>query len=329
MDLHKKVMRTCSVVVLGALILRLLSGTPGQQLVSFVRSEKIASVLLTIGTGRLFPGQFSFTHNIAQDNPIEPTKQAVSRIFFSDEDASLLSVKNTSGYNINTTELLKMPLNWELSADVPTVLILHTHATESYTKTENYTESSRYRTLNCDYNTVSIGAKLTKLLEANGIRVIHDRTLHDHPSYNNSYNVARKTIDKHLAENPGILMVIDLHRDAMEDANGNQIASTVSSHLGKSAQLMFVMGTGSGGSNHANFKENLSLATKLQVLLEKKTPGICRPMNIRSYRYNQDASPGALLVEVGAAGNTRPQALAAVELLAEAIVSLSHGSSYK
>jgi len=62
------------------------------------------------------------------------------------------------------------------------------------------------------------------------------------------------------------------------------------------------------------------------VQMERHAKGICRNINLRSQRFNQDESTGALIVEVGAAGNTRQEALIAVEVLAAAIKDLSHGA---
>jgi len=45
-------------------------------------------------------------------------------------------------------------------------------------------------------------------------------------------------------------------------------------------------------------------------------PGLFRPMLIRNSRYNQHVAPGAILIEVGATGNTMPEALRSVEYLA-------------
>ncbi len=328
MELHKRVMRTCVFVVVGAILLRILAGAPGKKLAELMSGPNITRFLLSVGTGRFPPKVQLPDRDTAQNSVTEPSQEAVSAVRFSQQDIRYLAYRNSSGYGINSEELLKNPLNWELAGEIPTVLILHTHATESYTKTENYTESAKYRTLNCNYNVVSVGDRLAQLLEAGGIRVIHDRTLHDNPSYNNSYNYARQTAQKHLTENPGIQLVIDLHRDAMEDSNGQQIASTVVTDKGKSAQMMMVVGTDSGGFVHPDWQENLALAAKLQVLLERQYSGLCRPINLRSQRFNQDMSPGALLIEMGAAGNTRQEALVAAELLAQAILTLSHGCSY-
>ena len=67
-------------------------------------------------------------------------------------------------------------------------------------------------------------------------------------------------------------------------------------------------------------------ALKLQNQLERQTPGITRPLQLRSQRFNQDLSPGGLLIEVGAAGNTRQEALLAAEKLAEGIIALAEGT---
>ena len=70
----------------------------------------------------------------------------------------------------------------------------------------------------------------------------------------------------------------------------------------------------------------MSLAVKLQAYLEKQCPGICRPISFRTQRFNQDLSTGALLVEMGSAGNDRQEALLSAEILAQAIIDLSSGA---
>ena len=166
-----------------------------------------------------------------------------------------------------------------------------------------------------------IGSRVAEILEQQGIGVIHDTTLHDYPSYNGSYGRSRETAEKILAENPGIRLILDLHRDAAGSV-GNQLRTQAETDTGTAAQLMLVLGT-----NHDHWQENLALGEKLYVLLERDTPGIMRPMSLTEQRFNQDLSPGALLIEVGAAGNTRREALTAVEALAEGILALAKGTT--
>lgn len=339
MELEQKSLRVGAAAIGAAIILRLFSGGLPGTLVQFMTSPQMMSVMLYLETGRVVqapavqqqpqkpaqpqtePEQPQPKPPAEQNPPQEPVKAV-----FSEQDADLVEINNVCGYKADIPTLLTAPLSWDLTQEGPRVLIVHTHATESYTKTEEYTSSSEYRTLDTRYNVVSVGAKLAELLKDGGVEVLHDHTLHDYPSYNGSYENARATIQNYLKKYPTIEMVIDLHRDAVEDADGDQYGYSISSDGKKIAQLMMVVGTDAGGLTHKNWQDNLSLAAKLHTQLEKQTPGICRPISFRTQRFNQDLSAGAVLVEVGAAGNTRQEAMLAAERLAEGILALAHGS---
>jgi stage II sporulation protein P len=71
----------------------------------------------------------------------------------------------------------------------------------------------------------------------------------------------------------------------------------------------------------------MAFAVKLHAQLEKQWPGICRPISFRTERFNQDLSPGALIIEVGATGNTLEEALTAAKALAEGIAALAAGTA--
>ena len=277
----------------------------------------LAQIVFFLQTGRVVP-----MPHTAAEMPTEQATPALSpaKAVFSQSDEALVQLRNTSDKKADVSSALLESLQWDLYESQPAVLILHSHGSESYQKTADYEETTPFRTLNTDYNMVSVGDRLTQALEQAGIRVIHDRTMYDVPSYSDAYVVARTAIQKHLADNPSICLVLDLHRDAAETASG-QIRYAIATEAGDTAQLMLVLGT-----NHDAWKENLSLATKLQVLLEKETPGICRPISVRAQRYNQDLCP-AVLVEVGAAGNSLEEALLAADCLAEGIISLAAGTA--
>ena len=237
-------------------------------------------------------------------------------------------VQVNSAWSVDVLSLLQQPLRWNLKTEQPTVLILHSHATESYEKQGDYTETSPYRTLNTAYNMVSVGSHLAQLLEDGGITVIHDQTLHDYPSYNDAYGNARQRVQQILEENPSICLILDLHRDAAEDAAGNQKTSTVTIDGKEVANLMLVMGSDKGSLSYPDWEVNLALAVKLQARLEEIYPALCRPIKLVSSRYNQDLRTGALLIEVGTAGNSHAEALAAAEYLAQGILALADGANY-
>lgn len=250
---------------------------------------------------------------------------------FSASDLSLLEFRYASGCNNrpDLAELIRKKLTWDLDGGEPAVLILHTHATESYTKApgQNYTECGSFRTRQSEYNMVALGELLAQRLEAAGIRVIHDKSLHDDPSYNLAYSNARTSVQAYLEAYPSIQLVLDLHRDAATYADGTQYATSVTVEGKEIAQLMLVMGSESAGRPFPNWQENLSVALKLQVQLERLAPGVTRTTTLRTSRYNQDLHSAMLLVEVGSAGNTLEQAKAVVELLAQAIIALKDGAN--
>ena len=246
--------------------------------------------------------------------PTEPVLPA-----FSGEEA--VELYYAAHKNPDIPGLLSKPLVWNLREEDPAVLILHTHATESYTrKGEPYRETAAWRTLEERYNMLSIGEKVASLLEEGGISVLQDRELHDYPSYNGSYTRARASIRDILQDNPEILLILDLHRDA-SGTEKRQMRTHAVVDGKDSAQLMVVIGT-----NHENYEENLSLGLKLHAQLERQVPGIMRPLQLRAQRFNQDLNAGALLIEVGAAGNSHAEAMTAAEELAKAVIALANGT---
>lgn len=233
----------------------------------------------------------------------------------------LFTFKNNTEYSFDASQLLAAPLPFEHGA---AVLIVHTHGSEAYTPAGDdiYTESDPARTEDCDFNVVRVGDELAAELEARGISVIHDRELYDYPSYAGSYGRSLTAVEEYMSAHPEIGLVIDLHRDAMEAADGTPLATTYASPEGESAQVMLVMGTGADGLSHPDWQTNLSLAAKLQCLMNGMYPGLARPVSIRGERFNQQVCGGALLVEVGMHGNTLEQALTAVRLFADCTAEL-------
>ncbi len=328
--MEQKVLRMSAGLVLLALLIRLIGSPLPEQVAEILATPTVSSLLLYLETGyaiRPVCVTFSQPEEQTPEQTEPPTTEAEpARPVFSQTDAQLVELSGGVSCPVSMEELVTAPLKWDLYGDGPQVLIVHSHGSESYENTEGYAESADYRTLDTDYNMVAVGALVAERLTSAGIQVIHDRTLHDQPSYNDAYVSSRQAVQAYLAQYPTIRLVLDLHRDSYEDAAGNQVGSAAQDP--SVAKLMLVVGTDSGGLEHPGWQENLALGVKLQLQLQQLCPGICRPLNLRTQRFNQDLSPGALLVEVGSAGNTRQQALRAAEVLAEAIVALAPGANY-
>ena len=333
MNFYRHSLRIGGLAILFALMLRLGGSEVAQNVSDFLSEPTISSWIIYLETGRIV--RFSpssaeqpvFSLESHTPDFAQKEQQLTLLPSFTAQEGREIAIRYNCALRPDLESLITAPLTWDLYGEEPTVLILHTHATESYTPStgENYRESSAFRTLDEDYNMISVGAYLARLLEAAGIRVIRDTTLHDYPSYNGSYNHARKSISRYLEEYPSIQLVLDLHRDA-SGSNTNQMRTEATVDGKPSAQLMLVVGTSASGLRHPNWEENLALGLKLHAQCERIAPGIMRYVNLRAQRFNQDLSSGALIVEVGAAGNTHREALTAVEVLAQGILDLAGGT---
>ena len=216
--------------------------------------------------------------------------------------------------NIKLTKEMLVP---EVDVNTKNILIYHTHTCESYTQTDNYKykASGNFRTKDLNCNMVRVGAELEKYLKHYGYNVIHDTTIYD-SSYSQSYDRSLKGVAKLLEENKDTDILFDMHRDAIGDSS---YAPTVKIGDDEAAQLMFVIGSNGGGSEHDNWNENLKLAIKIQEKANELYPGLFKPIVLRDSRYNQQLAKGASIIEVGATGNTMEQCLSSMKYLSKVL----------
>ena len=216
--------------------------------------------------------------------------------------------------NIKLTKEMLVP---EVDVNTKNILIYHTHTCESYTQTDNYKykASGNFRTKDLNCNMVRVGAELEKYLKHYGYNVIHDTTIYD-SSYSQSYDRSLKGVAKLLEENKDTDILFDMHRDAIGDSS---YAPTVKIGDDEAAQLMFVIGSNGGGSEHDNWNENLKLAIKIQEKANELYPGLFKPIVLRDSRYNQQLAKGASIIEVGATGNTMEQCLNSMKYLSKVL----------
>ena len=260
------------------------------------------------------PGEAAVADSSDQSRPLPVTTGEAPIVF----EKTLLSaplnsaglhISNIAKADVNIDELLSLPPETTGAK----VLILHTHGCESYTPTaeNNYRPSADFRTTDKNFNVVRVGNEIQKQLESFGIEVIHDTTLCDEPDFNSSYNKSLTIAKKYVAEDPGIKVILDVHRDSIAGEKGEQIKTVGPDGA---SQLMFVVGTDLSGLDHPLWRQNLSFALNLQRRLVDKYPTLMRPINLRSNRFNQHVTTGSIIVEVGSDGNTLEEALKAAEI---------------
>ncbi|MGN0555075.1 MAG: stage II sporulation protein P [Candidatus Fimenecus sp.] len=206
----------------------------------------------------------------------------------------------------------------------PTVLIFHTHTTESYELLNYgwYTTEYVTRSNSPDRNMVRVGTAICEELTKMGIGVVHDTEIHD-AQYTGAYDRSRESIQKIMAENPSIQVVIDVHRDAIKQSDGTRIKPTAEINGKKAAQIMIIAGCEDGKvTDFPRWEENLTFALQLQKTAETDYPGLMRPVLFSARKYNMDVTPCSVLLEMGSDSNTLEEAEYAGHLIGKALGKL-------
>ncbi len=245
--------------------------------------------------------------------PELPTKERIC-------SSSGLDINNATGYDVNLDAMCAEDLNFSVDESGPQVLVVHTHTTECYDGDAMSGETER--TTDDAKNVIAVGEVICQTLEEYGIKTYHDTTYHDYPSYQGAYTRALTTITNFLAENPSVKMVLDVHRDAFIYSDGSKLKVSCEQNGVPTAKVMLVCGSDSMGLEHKNWRENLKLAAKIQNAAEIMYPGLMRPVNLRTERFNMHMTDGSLLIEVGSNGNTLDEAKEGGRDVARAIAAV-------
>ncbi len=224
-----------------------------------------------------------------------------------------VKVKNVNKTSINIEKILGEKIDLTVEKDKPSVLIFHTHTTETYQILDRgfYEVGFMTRTKDSALNMVRVGRAICEEIEKAGYEVIHDTEIHD-LSYNGAYEHSRKKVEEYLKKHPTIEVVLDIHRDAIQQNDGTKIKPTATIQGKKAAQIMIISGCQEEGNPIENFPDwryNLTFAVHLQNQLETMFPGITRPLYFSPRKYNMNLSHCSLLVEVGSDANTLEEAV--------------------
>ena len=202
----------------------------------------------------------------------------------------------------------------QVSGD-PKVIIYHTHSTESYMP---YSESNYHR--EAEEGTVrDVGNVLESELKKKGINVVHDKTLHDRPSYNESYGRSLNTVKALMKKYPTAEYVIDLHRDAA--ASSAKEGKVMKIDGERVAKFSLVVGRG-----NENYVELYSFAKKVSQTAESLHKGFGGPIIEKEYRYNGFVSNKAILLEIGNNKNTIEECRATARYFSEVMAKIINGN---
>ncbi len=193
----------------------------------------------------------------------------------------------------------------------PLVIIYHTHSSESYMP---YSESNYHREE--EEGTVrDVGNVMESELKKRGINVVHDKTLHDRPSYNESYTRSLETIQKLSGQYPSAVYIIDLHRDA----------AAASAKEGKYIEIdgkrvaKFSLVVGKANENYETLSDFVNVIVKRA---EEKYTGFGGNIIEKDYKFNQFVTDRAILLEVGNNKNTIEEARLCGKYFADILASV-------
>ena len=264
---------------------------------------------------------------VRTEPPQQTTRLLTGGTAYREGERGEMTLMGDSPYlkTVDAESLLIAPYDFTFEQDGPAVLIVHTHTTEAYTPCDGwqYEPSGDYRTLDKSQSIVRVGAAIADALAARGIEALHDTNVYDRPSFSQAYNTALPQIQKTLAEHPSVRIVLDVHRDAYA-VGGEQQAYLTELDGEPSAQILLVVGDG-GNYDYDGWRQNLKWTLKVYAAANRAAPNLVRTLRLDHARYNQHLMPGSMLVEVGSAGNTLPQALCAARAFADALADVIDG----
>ena len=243
----------------------------------------------------------------------------LNECFIVDPDTTLLASE------VPAEELLRKNMKITGDGKEPQILIYHTHATEGYADSSDDDPST---------TVIGVGDYLEELLTTQyGYNVLHVKEKYDlvegQLERSRAYNYACEDLEQILAENPSIEVIIDLHRDGVDE--NRRLVTEVN---GKStAQIMFFTGlcrTNASGeltsTPNSYIQDNLAFAAQLDTLGGVYYPGYVRGVYVKGYRYNLHFRPKSLLLEVGAQTNTVEEAMNAMVPFADILNKLLKGT---
>lgn len=221
--------------------------------------------------------------------------------------------------------LVSADMSMNTDASEPQILIYHTHATEGYIDSVDGDSST---------TVVGVGDYLHELLTVRyGYHVLHVTDAYDLAEgtldRSRAYNYARAGLEEILAEHPSIQVIIDLHRDGVDD--DQHLVTEIDGK--ETAQVMFFNGLSRTNEKgeltslpNEYTQENLAFSLQLELLGDYYYPDYVRGVYVKGYRYNLHFRPKSLLLEVGAQTNTLEEAKNAMEPFAEILDKLLKGT---
>lgn len=223
---------------------------------------------------------------------------------------------DASAANLNAAQFLAEDFSLSHGPLEPQILIYHSHSQETFADSREGEESDTI---------VGVGDYLTSLLtEKYGYQVMHIKEAFDMMSgeldRNKAYDYACDYVEKVLEENPSVEVVIDLHRDGVDE--DRRLVTEINGKT--TAQILFYNGlsyTNTQGQvdylPNPYIPDNLAFSFQLEYQAALYYPDFYRGIYLAGLRYNLHLRKRALLLEAGAQTNTVQEVKNAMEPFAD------------
>lgn len=232
---------------------------------------------------------------------------------------------DASAANLNAARFLAEDFSLSHGPLEPQILIYHSHSQETFADSREGEESDTI---------VGVGDYLASILtEKYGYQVIHIKEAFDMMSgeldRNKAYDYACDYVEKVLEENPSVEVVIDLHRDGVDE--DRRLVTEINGKT--TAQILFYNGlsyTNAQGQvdylPNPYIPDNLAFSFQLEYQAALYYPDFYRGIYLAGLRYNLHLRKRALLLEAGAQTNTVQEVKNAMEPFADILNRVLKGS---
>ena len=232
---------------------------------------------------------------------------------------------DASAANLNAAQFLAEDFSLSHGPLEPQILIYHSHSQETFADSREGEESDTI---------VGVGDYLTSLLtEKYGYQVMHIKEAFDMMSgeldRNKAYDYACDYVEKVLEENPSVEVVIDLHRDGVDE--DRRLVTEINGKT--TAQILFYNGlsyTNTQGQvdylPNPYIPDNLAFSFQLEYQAALYYPDFYRGIYLAGLRYNLHLRKRSLLLEAGAQTNTVQEVKNAMEPFADILNRVLKGS---
>ena len=232
---------------------------------------------------------------------------------------------DASAANLNAAQFLAEDFSLSHGPLEPQILIYHSHSQETFADSREGEESDTI---------VGVGDYLTSLLtEKYGYQVMHIKEAFDMMSgeldRNKAYDYACDYVEKVLEENPSVEVVIDLHRDGVDE--DRRLVKEINGKT--TAQILFYNGlsyTNTQGQvdylPNPYIPDNLAFSFQLEYQAALYYPDFYRGIYLAGLRYNLHLRKRSLLLEAGAQTNTVQEVKNAMEPFADILNRVLKGS---